>query len=129
MPSCEDEGQFGTPTLERRWRRCSLSLKPLLAMQLSFTCASALSSNLADMAATHILILLKRPMHHVHLHIGMGIADATRHGAHVLPINQHSHTQRFKDFVDEFGNPMSCSLLVLQSFTSNSINTLPSRIR
>src|ERR1043166_7483196 len=45
----------------------------------------------------------------------MGIADATRHRAHVLTIDQHSHTQRLKDSLDKCGNQMGGSLLVLQS--------------
>ena len=54
-------------------------------------------------------------MHHVHLHIRMGIADATRHSAQMLAINQHGHSQRFKNSLGKRGNQMGSPLLVLQS--------------
>ena len=54
-------------------------------------------------------------MHHVHFHDGVGVADATRHGAHMLAINQDAHAQRFDDLLDENGNQMGGPLLILQS--------------
>jgi hypothetical protein len=35
-----------------------------------------------------MLILLKRSVHHVHLHDGMGVTDSARYCAHMRAINQ-----------------------------------------
>ena len=53
----------------------------------------------------------------------MAVADATRHGAHVLAINQHRHSQRVDDLLDESSNQMGRSLLVLQSSREMSRDT------
>jgi hypothetical protein len=62
-----------------------------------------------------MLILLKRSVHHVHLHDGMGVTDPTRHGAHMLAINQHRHSQGFNDLLDKNRDQMGGPLLVLES--------------
>jgi hypothetical protein len=62
-----------------------------------------------------MLIFLKRSVHHVHLHHRMGVTDPTRHGAHVLAINQHRHSQGFDDLLDKNGDQVGGPLLVLES--------------
>ena len=62
-----------------------------------------------------MLIFLKCSVHYVHLHDGMGVTDPARHGAHVLAINQHRHSQGFNDLLDKNRDQMGGPLLVLES--------------
>ena len=62
-------------------------------------------------------------MHHVYLHDGMGVADAARHGAHMLAINQHGYAQGCNDLLRKRGNQMGSPLLVLQSSREISCDT------
>ena len=48
-----------------------------------------------------MLVFLKRSVHHVHLHHRMAVTDPTRHGAHMLAINQHCHSQGFNDLLEK----------------------------
>ena len=45
----------------------------------------------------------------------MGVADAASERAHMFAINQHRHSQGFKNLLDERGDQMGGPLLVLQS--------------
>ena len=54
-------------------------------------------------------------MHHIHLHDGVSVADATRPGAYILAINQDAHAQRLDNLLDESGDQMGGPLLILQS--------------